>query len=55
VAICRDHYRLVDSTYPGFASGHLIGWHLYGDLADTYDDGFDKLVALHDYNEDGVV
>jgi hypothetical protein len=45
---------LVDSTYPGFDSGNLIGWHLYGDLAGTYDDGFDKL-ALHDFNEDGVV
>ena len=45
---------LVDSTYPGFESGELIGWHLYGDLGGLYDDGFDKL-ALHDFNNDGVV
>ena len=45
---------LVDSTYPGFESGELIGWHLYGDLGGLYDDGFDKL-ALHDFDNDGFV
>lgn len=45
---------LVDSTYPGFNDGTLIGWHLYGDLAGLYEDGFDKL-ALHDFDGDGVV
>lgn len=45
---------LVDSTYPGFESGQLSGWHLYGDLGGQYDSGFEKL-ALHDFNGDGVV
>lgn len=45
---------LVDSTYPGFDDGTLIGWHLYGDLGGMYDDGFDKL-AMHDFNGDGMV
>jgi hypothetical protein len=45
---------LVDSNYTGFETGQLIGWHLFGDLEGTFNDGFEKL-ALHDFNHDGVV
>lgn len=47
---------LVDSTYPGFESGALHGYHLFGDMGSTeeYDDGFDKL-AMHDLNDDGWI
>lgn len=45
---------LVDSTYPGYDSGELTGWHLYGDLAGLHEDGFEKL-AMHDFNNDGVI
>lgn len=45
---------LVDSTYPGFDSGTLSGWHLYGDLGGLHEDGYEKL-ALHDFNGDGKV